>query len=101
MEQSPSLEANSHTAIKEILHILCNPKVHYRVHKSPPLDLILSQPNPDRPIDRYLPKVHLNVTFGLPTQNPVNASPTRAACPAHLSLLDLITLTTVINLWLP
>jgi hypothetical protein len=58
---------------------------------------------------RYLlPKVHLNVilqptprsfqwslTFGPPNQNPVNTSPStiRATCPAHLILLDLITLT--------
>jgi hypothetical protein len=36
------------------------PKVHYRVHEGPSLDPILSQPNPVRPIDPNLPKVHLN-----------------------------------------
>jgi len=59
-----------------------NLKVRYRVHKSPLLDHILSQLNPVRPLDPYLPKVKLNVillptprffqwslTFGPPNQN--------------------------------
>jgi hypothetical protein len=37
------------------------PKVHYRVHTSPPLDPIMRQLNPVRATDPYLPKVHLNV----------------------------------------
>jgi hypothetical protein len=40
---------------------LWNPKVHYRAHKSPPPDPILSQPNSVRPNENYLPKVCLNV----------------------------------------
>jgi len=32
-----------------------------RVHKSPPLDPILTQLNPVRPIDPYHPKFHLNI----------------------------------------
>jgi hypothetical protein len=33
MEQSPSWEADSRSASKEILHLLWNSDVHYHVHK--------------------------------------------------------------------
>jgi hypothetical protein len=46
MEQSPTLEADSHLASQGIPRLSWNPKVHYRVHKGPPLDPALSQMKP-------------------------------------------------------
>jgi hypothetical protein len=76
--------------VKKYPAFLWNPKVHHRVHKSPPLDPILSQLNPVRPIDPYLTKVHIipptsrssqwSLAFGPPNQNPVNTSPLPPAC---------------------
>jgi hypothetical protein len=83
-------------SLSKNLTSLWNPKFHYRVYKSPPLEPMLIQPNPVGTIDPYLPKVQLNVilpptprssqwslAFRPPNQNPVNTSPFPHVC--HLS----------------
>jgi hypothetical protein len=98
MEQIPSWEANRFVASQEILSVLLNPKVHYRIHKCPPPFSIPSQPNPVHNPTSHLLKIYPNIilpsTPGSPPwplslrflhQNPIYVSPSHPRYIPHTS----------------
>jgi hypothetical protein len=67
VDQSPSWEANSHSASREIPHCLWNPKVYHRVHKSPPLVPIPNHMNLVRKHLRSIQVLFSHLCLSLPS----------------------------------
>jgi len=107
MQQSPSSEANQFSASQEIPHILWNPKIHYCIHKCPPLVPTLSQLDPVHTPAFYFLKMQHNIilpsmsgspkwslSLRFPHQNPLYTPllfPICATYPTHIILDNLIT----------
>ena len=93
MELSPSWEANKSSTSQEIPHILWNPKVHHRIHNSPPPVSVLSQIDLVNALPTHFSNFHFNIILSstpefskwspslrFPYQNPVCTSTLLHTC---------------------
>jgi hypothetical protein len=86
--------SNISSASQEVTRILCNPNVHYRVHKNPTLVPILSQINPIHTFPSYFLKNYFNIVLKPPRGFPQDLFPsslnTKAMCVFLFSLMRAI-----------
>jgi hypothetical protein len=105
----PFREANSHSASREVPHLLWDPKVHYRIHKGPTLVPIPSQMHIASNVLLSFSKIRYNFISNLllglqsalfPSDFPTKIlhafliSPMRATCSTHFMLLYFVTVIT-------
>jgi len=81
-----STKADSCSAGQEILHFLWNRKFYYRVHKSPPLEPILSQMNP---LSLYFSMIYSNMNLIIYTSHAISLRPALRN-GIHVSLLSYL-----------